>query len=75
MTITEDKEYRNRQRFLEKSLLGQAQDASGLKVIYRNGRISPLVSLRFADKMTVQKRSKLSKPQCAGVSMSLRLSK
>ncbi len=37
----EDKKCRDRQRFPEKSLIWQAQDASVLKVRYGNGRISP----------------------------------
>ena len=38
----------DRQRFPEKSLIWQAQDASVLEVRYANGRISPLVRLWFA---------------------------
>jgi hypothetical protein len=50
--MKEDKKYRDRQRFLEKYLILQAQDASVVWVGNGNGRISPLVRLSFAGCLT-----------------------
>jgi hypothetical protein len=53
--MTEDKKCRNRQRFPEKSLIWQAQDASVFYVRDSNGRISPLVRLWFIALLLVRK--------------------